>query len=584
MSEGAATPAPPPRSAAAFGALLASMVAYKLLAACVVPVPLAMLPWLPCGDVALAAGLAWLVAIAPRAARRWLVGMVVVGVTGWHALAMLSVQALGMPFLPSMLAGCDAAMQDSVAPYLTWANGGRVAFLLAMAAIGWRVGRARTLARTWWLLAAVAAALLAMVGPAPVHACHRNPVLAFGRQLLPRAPLLPRVSGEPTVLANAAAAPTDARSGCAQGRSVVVVVLESAATRFVASAAGQPSAMPFLRQLAATGLDCPQAYAVYPESIEGQVPILCGLPPMPDADPSDYAEHGRSALPQRLRPHGYRSGLFHAGRFRFLGMQHVLDPMQFDELADAGTIGGERESSFGIDEEATVDALLAFVARQPATQRVLACWLPIAGHHPYSSPPGGSFPSTTQLGCYQNALQYADRSLARLWTGLCALRPPEHWLLCIVGDHGQAFGEHDGNFGHSFELYEENLRVPLVFVAPGTTLGGACIDTPCTHLDVVPTLLDLLGLPVDASLLRQRTGGNPVAVHAFTDWGELQVMRREADWKLIHEPAMGRDRLFDLASDPQEARDVALQHAERVVRMRQQSLAFLSATRGSTRH
>jgi hypothetical protein len=231
-------------------------------------------------------------------------------------------------------------------------------------------------------------------------------------------------------------------------------------------------------------------------------------------------------------------------------MRDVVAPFGFDHLADAASIGGEAGSSFGIDEEATVDALLAWVARSPRAEPFLGCYLPIAGHHPYASPPGGPFDRTTQLGCYKNALHYADRALQRLHAGLCRLRAPEELLLCVVGDHGQAFGEHAGNFGHSLEVYEENLRVPLLFWAPGA-LANTRTDAVCSHLDVVPTLFDLLGLtlPLDSaapgrSLLRLPLRGG--RLQAFTDWGELLLAARDGDWKYVLEVATGRERLFDL--------------------------------------
>jgi arylsulfatase A-like enzyme len=39
------------------------------------------------------------------------------------------------------------------------------------------------------------------------------------------------------------------------------------------------------------------------------------------------------------------------------------------------------------------------------------------------------------------------------------------WI--VLGDHGEAFGQHDGNFGHTFQVYEENVRVPFLIAAPG---------------------------------------------------------------------------------------------------------------------
>ncbi len=545
---------------AVFGALLGAAWAAKAL--CLGCVAGGCLPWALCDDVAVAAVLALLLGRAGRALRGIAVGAVL-------ALTLLDgvlVRALGVPLLPSMLAGFAPAMADSALPYLDATNLLASVAVLAAAALGARVAvRVGLGMRGHAVLAAFAIVLAALVPPAE-HLAHRNGVVAFARALLPRT--VPSVP-PPSPPSPEAAAPS-AWHGRARGRSVVLVVLESAAARFVNPPDGETTAMPFLQSLQRDGLWCPVAWATYPESIEGQVALLCGEPPCPDAKPADYTAHAQSALPHRLRPHGYRSGLFHAGRFPFLGMHDVLAPMGFGTLADAGTIGGDHESSFGIDEEATVDALLRWVSATPSAEPVLACYLPIAGHHPYSSPPGGPFPRDTQLGCYRNALHYADRALQRLWRGLCALRPAEHWLLCVVGDHGQAFGEHPGNFGHSFELFEENLRVPLCFVAPGSGVTGVH-GAPCSHFDVVPMLLELLGLPGGAALGSAR---GPVC--AFTDWGELLVAARDGDWKLVHTVVGSRDRLFDLAADPGELHDLASQQPRITARLREVAGSFLS--------
>ncbi|HEX5050663.1 MAG TPA: sulfatase-like hydrolase/transferase [Planctomycetota bacterium] len=557
---------------AAGGAVLGAALLAKVLSLWVVPVasvPAALR--LGLDDLALALGLATVLAPAPR----WLARAVAVLMVAFLAANVVLERALGVPMLRSMWVGVDPAMADSAWLYVSPANAGLVLAVLLAAACGARLG-----ARVHCPAATSALACLACIGllavlPAPAHVVHRNAAVALVRSLLPRAAPAPPVgAGEPVLVAAATASPLEAWRGVARGRSVVFVVLESAAARFVDG--DGPTAMPYLASLAHAGLDCRTAYAVYPESIEGQVPIFCALPPKPDGEPTDYGEHARLALPHRLASHGYTSALFHAGRFRFLGMQHVLAPMGFDVLADAGTIGGEAESSFGIDEEATVDALLRWVGSLPAERPFLACYLPIAGHHPYASPEGGPCPTDTPLGCYENALHYADRALRRLWSGVCALRPADRLLLCVVGDHGEAFGEHAGNFGHSFELYEENLRVPLVFHAPGTAMTGLVTDAVCSHLDVVPTLLDLLGLPVADSLLRRPLHGG--RAQAFTDWGELLVMARDGDLKLVREVASGREHLFDLSADPGERQDLAPSRPEAAACLRGQALRFLAAT------
>ena len=560
-------------------------IASKLFATAAVPaVEGAQWLWLFADDVALAAGLGLALRGMPAVVARS-VGAVAIA---WLALGVVFVHALGTPLLATMLCGLHPAMQDSAGPYLSVAALGPMLVVLGLGGLAAGCSRGWSAPRGPALLVLAVAILGCVLAPAPGHRAHRNACFAFARSLLPRA--LPVVEVlEITAPNTTEPAPLAACAGCARGRSVVVVVLESAAARFVDGRhpGGQP--MPFLAELAAGGLACRNAYAVYPESIEGQVPLFCGLPPIPDGEVTVYAAHAKHALPRRLAAHGYASGLFHAGRFRFLGMEEVLAPFGFDVRADAGTIGGDAESSFGIDEESTVDALLRWVGGLERDQRFVACYLPIAGHHPYSSPPGGPFPRDTQLGCYANALHYADRSLRRLWEGLQRLRPAEDLLLCVVGDHGQAFGEHPGNFGHSFELYEENLRVPLCFHAPGSALAGLSTQAICSHLDVVPTLLDLLGLPDTApaalrgsSLLRRPTTGGSTC--AFTDWGELLVAARQGRWKLIHEVASGRDRLFDLDADPGELTNLATGFPEQAGRLRAAALVFAqTARRGVSR-
>ena len=575
--------------AVAAGMGVAAALAAKGLAVAAVP-PGAWYGYLSCwwDDVAVGLGFALVATLAPA----WLRQVLCAGFVGCTAINALFVRALGSPIVAPMMRGFDPAMGDSAAIYLSSTNGCVVLLVVASALAGARLCRNVAVTRRRLACGCVAVTALCFLLPAPSHPAHRNAWVALARSLLPRMPPTSPSTQLPatdmpsagTMLAVGAneAAPLLDLAGAARGRSVVMVVLESAAARFVDAADGP---MPFLAELSAAGLAFHDAYAVYPESIEGQVAIFCGLPPMPDAEPADYVRHAASALPRRLLALGYRSGLFHAGHFRFLGMQQVIGPMGFHVLADAATIGGarnagDRASSFGIDEEATVDALLDWVAALPARERFLACYLPIAGHHPYGSPPGGPFPTDTQLGCYKNALHYADRSLRRLWIGLTKLRPAEDLLLCVVGDHGQAFGEHAGNFGHCFELYEENLRVPLVFHAPGSAIEGRASDVVCSHLDVVPTLLDLLGVPQPASLLARPLEGG--SMHAFTDWGELLVAVRDGRWKLIHEVQTGRDRLFDLEADSGEHRNV-MTRPDLTQRLRDAALSFLAHTRSDAR-
>ena len=74
---------------------------------------------------------------------------------------------------------------------------------------------------------------------------------------------------------------------------------------------------------------------------------------------------------------------------------------------------------------------------------------------------------------------------------MAALRD-RNTLFVLFGDHGEAFGQHEGNFGHTLFIYDENVRVPYVIAAPGLTedkirISNAVLmstNIPCIHQPV----------------------------------------------------------------------------------------------------
>ena len=542
---------------------------------------------LACADDALV--VATFAALAWRAPR-WAALAGYAALCAYAALNVLVTRAVGTPLVAPMLRGVDSAMSDSAARYLALPALAPALAVLAVALLaprGWRrAPRPLRFGAGAVLLALVAATLW----PRALHPAQRNALAALVRSALPTT--LPKAL--PTEFAVAPAAHAATRTApapeltalreAARGRSVVLVVLESAAPRFLGAYGAARDAMPFVSSLAARALLCTDASAVYPESIKGQIALLHSAAPAPDLSAPQHGRVPIPGLPELLAPHGYASGLFHAGRFRFLGMHDVLAASGFATLADAATIGGEHESSFGVDEESTVAATLAWVDTLPRAQPFFAAYLPVAGHHPYASPPSGPFPNDNVVDCYRNALHYCDRNVRALWQGLCQRRDPRELLLCVVGDHGQAFGEHPGNFGHTFALYQENLAVPLLWHVPGVTEAALRCARVVSHLDVAPTLLDLLGLPACAghqgsSLLQPRAD----QTFAFTDWGEQLVARRDGDFKSIHDLRAGTDLLFDLRRDPGEQVDLAAAEPARCAAARAEAKAWLAATWATVR-
>jgi glucan phosphoethanolaminetransferase (alkaline phosphatase superfamily) len=362
--------------------------------------------------------------------------------------------------------------------------------------------------------------------------------------------------------------------GDAARRNVVMVLLESTAARYWPIEKSSDDPMPNLTALAAHGISFEHAYAVYPESIKGLLSVLCSRYPAFGVEPDAYAGITCPALPQQLRNAGYRTALFHSGRFMYLGMPSIIENRGFEVLEDAGTIGGNVHSSFGIDDSSTVKRILSWIDSLKSGERFFVTYLPVSGHHPYTSPQ----PANDDLHRYLNALTSGDRALGELLDGLRSRNLDGNTLYFVFGDHGEAFGQHDGNFGHTLFIYDENVHVPFVIAAPGLIQDQIRISNAASLIDTAPTLLDLLGLPAAAefqgtSLLDANTRMSLF----FTDYSLGWLGLYDACHKFLFETGSARSRLYNVCNDPGETVDLSSREANRISAYRSRLEEWIAA-------
>jgi arylsulfatase A-like enzyme len=321
------------------------------------------------------------------------------------------------------------------------------------------------------------------------------------------------------------------------------------------------------------------AYTTYPESNKGMVAAFESRYPAFDVPAEAHVSAASAPLARVLGAAGYRTALFHSGRFAYLGMDAIVAAQGFDTAEDAGAIGGNVHSSFGVDEPSAVRRMLAWIDGLPPGQRFFATYMPVAGHHPYATPEAGPFHDAGELGAYKNALRYGDESLGDLVSGLALRRLLDHTLVVIFGDHGEAFGQHEGNFGHTLFVYDENVHVPLIVALPRVA-DGRRVQRVASAIDIAPTVLDLLGLPASprhegVSLLAPQ----PQMALFFSDYAVGWLGLRDGCWKDVLEIESGRSQLFDLCTDPDESRDRAAELSDRVAAYRARLQAWSGATR-----
>ena len=475
---------------------------------------------------------------------------------------------------------------DSIVHYATPLNVAAVAGLILIAVLA-PVLLERLPSRAYAALGIAGVALVAAgpfaAPPGDTMGRHRNAVTALIESARER---VPRQEDSADWRRSPFAAPPGEDltryRGTAAGRNVVLIVLESTAARALRPYGAADDPMPHLSAFAKEAVLFEHAYAVYPESIKGLFATLCSRAPAFDVSAEAHAASACAPLPQVLRDAGYRTAIFHSGRFAYLGMRELVDRVRFETAEDAGDIGGEIQSSFGVGEPAAVARMLAWIDALPPDEPFFLSYLPAAGHHPYLSPGGGPFDADTDPGAYRNALYDGDRALGVLFDGLRARGLTDRTLFVVMGDHGEAFGEHAGNFGHSLFIHEENVRVPYLIAMPGGPLEPARVARVVSVVDTAPTVLDLLGLP--ASPLHE--GGSMLAPSPrlalfFTDYALGWLGLRDGCWKFQHELESQRSRLFDVCRDPGERHDVASDHVERVRAYRQRVVAWSSAQRAA---
>jgi arylsulfatase A-like enzyme len=495
----------------------------------------------------------------------WIIG-------AWAAINIPVGRVLGTPLTLPMLQATRGALADSLRLHVTPANVLLMTGTIASAA--WLPRALSRLQQKPRLLIVGAAITLSALGPwsmrhADANGIDRSSVMAFAESLRPHVTAASeRRDWRQSSFASVPSAAADdlaALHGAAHGRNVVLVSLESTAAQYLPMYGGGDDITPTLTALSRDGVVFEHAYAAYPESIKGLFSILCSTFPAFDVNVRVLSGTPCDAIPSVLHRQGYRTALFHSGRFDYLGMSDVIRARGFDTLEDAGDIGGHHQSSFGVDEMASVDRILQWVDRVPRGQPFLLTYLPIAGHHPYETSSPGIFGNRDDFSRYRHAVHDGDAALKTLVDGFHARGLDNRTFWIVFGDHGEAFGQHPGNYGHTFFVYEENVHVPLMIAAPGLLDAQRRVSRTVSLVDIAPTILDLLGIVPSATYQgHSALDSRPRMALFFTDYSLPLAGLVDGRWKAIEDVSTGRVQLFDLACDTVEARDVSTQHANRV--------------------
>jgi arylsulfatase A-like enzyme len=178
---------------------------------------------------------------------------------------------------------------------------------------------------------------------------------------------------------------------------------------------------------------------------------------------------------------------------------------------------------------------------------------------------------------YHAAMRYTDGFLEDLFHGFESRGMMANTVFVVLGDHGEAFGEH-GMWQHSHVVYDEVLHVPGVVLAPGLLAGVA--DGPRSTIDVLPTIADLLDLEVRGTFPGQSmlaaVEENRTLYSGAWNAFEAAALRRGNIKYVVRE---GRPvEVFDTARDPGERNSIANRvHPDTIAAVRDELTAWRGA-------
>jgi arylsulfatase A-like enzyme len=299
---------------------------------------------------------------------------------------------------------------------------------------------------------------------------------------------------------------------------------------------------------------------------------------------------GRPTLADVLRAGGYRTAAVVSAfpLARRFGLARGFDHFDDTFLRDQASIDAPEWEGFRLDEafdrraDATTDRALAWLASASGSQPVFLWVHYYDPHSPYDPPPAyqGRFPNPEgrpgrlgrMIAAYDAETRFVDDNVARLIDRIDTTWGPRNVVVVVATDHGEGLMDH-GWMEHGIDLYEELVRVALVFRWSGTVVAGARPAVPVSLIDVAPTLLALLGHSTETfasdgvDLSRILRGGDAAIAsrplfferRLYTtrdqeEWPAAGPMLavRAGSWKYIEAPEQGVVELFDLATDPRE--------------------------------
>jgi choline-sulfatase len=278
------------------------------------------------------------------------------------------------------------------------------------------------------------------------------------------------------------------------GPNLLLITLDTARADRFGCYGYQKAVTPNIDRLASGGVLFEQAFTPVPLTVSSHASIFTGCyPPHHGVHTNDekLLDEPNLCLAEMLKARGYHT-------VAFLGAA-VLNrdsgvAQGFDTYVDDFSATGQSRAAASPEKpaEAVADPAILWLLQEAETPFFL--WVHLFDpHRPFQAP--ATFAARSSGDPYDAEITYSDHWIGELLTALRVSGRGEDTVVAFLSDHGEGLGDHDET-SHGFFIYDTTLHVPLILSAPRLLPHGQRISSLVRTVDLAPTLLDLLEVPV----------------------------------------------------------------------------------------
>ena len=383
-------------------------------------------------------------------------------------------------------------------------------------------------------------------------------------------------------------------------KNLIFISVEALRHDYLEEFGGDPRVLPTINQLSKEGISFEQARSLSNESSYSKVTALTGTFALKDHYRDTYSviDYPNTPIYDLLKEFGYNVAYFSSSSDKWQNVINVTGSEELDLSFYAEELSEKERkellpnnSPISVHTPAARDYLTTlrlnkWVQTISSTNKPFFSFIYVdSSHYPFELPDWSNSEifqphKLTQIeklsssflsydskliprmkNRHRNSLNFIDGLVAKMLINLKELGIDRDTIILVSGDHGEAFGEHE-IFNHASRLYDETLRVPMIFWNVPEQFKNFDITKSTSHLDIAPTILSLLELPKypghqGTAIVRN----SPLTIPSLPIFFTIQSFAHEEavilwPYKLIFDHRSLNRELFNIEVDPLEQENI----------------------------